>query len=78
MATRCKIRAGRGSAQFGEGETVYVRMDEAELRRAIARALEPEEPGDASQKVWIMEDPTTERGCYGFVSDLELPPRRRR
>lgn len=73
MATRCKIREGCGSAQFAEGETVYVNMDPDDLRRAIARARDPEEPGDASQQIWIMEDPETERGCYGFVADLEMP-----
>lgn len=76
--TRCKIREGCGSAQFAEGETVYVNMDPDTLRRAIARAHDPEEDGDASQQVWVMEDPITERGCYTFVSDLEVPRSRRR
>lgn len=73
MATRCKIREGCGSAQFAEGETVYVNMDPGELRRVIRRARDPEEDGDAAQQVWIMEDPETGRGCYGFVADLEMP-----
>lgn len=73
MATRCKIRKDRGSAQFAGGETVYVNMDRDSLRRAIARARDPEESDDAAQQVWIMEDPTTGRGSYGFVADLEMP-----
>jgi hypothetical protein len=78
MAARCKIREGCGSAQFAEGETVYVNMEPNALRRAIERAQDPEEPDDVTRKVWVMEDPRTERGCYTFVADLEMPRGQRR
>lgn len=82
---KCKIRAGRGSAQFADGATVWVNMDEGELRRSLEEVAWAEGRGEscdaAGARVWVGEDPETMRGCYVYMSDLELPrakPARRR
>ena len=82
VATRCRLRRGRGSARFPEGSVVYARAEESDLRRWLREASDGFAELDQPQRVWVADDPTLERGCYALVSDLELPPvklaRRRR
>ncbi len=50
-----RIKPDRGSAQFREGQTVYV--EESDIGR--------------NGRVWISEDPDGNRGAYGFGTDVE-------
>ena len=78
VATRCRVRRGRGSAQFPEGSAVYARAEESDLRRWLREASDSFAELDPPRRVWVADDPTLERGCYALVSDLELLPVRRR